>query len=219
MADTLDIACSECKKQMKVPAELAGRTIRCKACGHAFVVKAAKAGKAAAAKGSAAKAAAPKGSPPKDDAPKPPAKKVYSESEADPNPYVVTDLDLTPRCPYCTHEMEEGDILCLNCGYNTQTRLRASTTKTIEHTPLDWFLWLTPPILCIFLIFALIGFDLFICLGLKSAVQDQWYWFVAYGGCQLWIVIITLFVMFFAARFTIKRLIFHTRPPEKIKKK
>src|SRR5437899_3079252 len=136
MADTIDIACSECKKQMKVPADLAGRTIRCKACGHAFVVKAAqtaiKAGKAAAPKGAVAKGAAPKGGKPKAEAAKPdPKKKVYSESEADPNPYEVTELDLTPRCPYCTTELEEGAILCLKCGYNTVTRLHATTTKTI----------------------------------------------------------------------------------------
>jgi DNA-directed RNA polymerase subunit RPC12/RpoP len=218
MADTIDIACSECKKQMKVPADLAGRTIRCKACGHAFVVKAAKA-PAKAAKATAAKKPAPKGSPAKDDAPKPPAQKVYSESEVDPNPYVVTDLDLTPRCPYCTHEMEEGDIVCLACGYNTETRIRASTTKTVENTGMDWFLWLLPPILCIFTIFGLIGFDLWICLYLKAAVENEWYWFVAYGGVRLWIVIFSLFFMFFAARFAFKRLVFHLRPPERVKKK
>jgi DNA-directed RNA polymerase subunit RPC12/RpoP len=218
MADTLDIACSECKKEMKVPADLAGRTIRCKACGHAFVVKAA--GKPAkAAKAAAAKAPAPKAAAPKGGAPKPPAQKVYSESEADPNPYVVTDLDLTPRCPYCTNEMEESDIVCLNCGYNTETRIRAATKKTVENTGLDWFLWYLTPALCIFTIFALIGFDLWICLYLKAAVENEWYWFVAYGGVRLWIVIFSLFFMFFCARFAIKRFIFHPRPPERVKKK
>ena len=108
---------------MKVPVNLAGRTIRCKACGHAFVVKAP--AKAQAPKAPPAKGPAPKGIKPKAEPPKPdPKEKVYSESEADPNPYEVTDLDLTPRCPYCTHEMEEGEILCLNCGYNTATRLK-----------------------------------------------------------------------------------------------
>jgi DNA-directed RNA polymerase subunit RPC12/RpoP len=42
MAIQIDIVCPECQKQMKAPEELQGKKIRCKECGHVFVVTARK---------------------------------------------------------------------------------------------------------------------------------------------------------------------------------
>jgi DNA-directed RNA polymerase subunit RPC12/RpoP len=42
MAIQIDIVCPECHKQMKAPGELQGKKIRCKECGHVFVVAAPK---------------------------------------------------------------------------------------------------------------------------------------------------------------------------------
>jgi predicted Zn finger-like uncharacterized protein len=73
MAATLDVSCPECKKQIRVPAEIRGKKIRCKACGHTFVagaVPAAKTNPAARAPAAQAKPAAAKTAaapPPEDD--------------------------------------------------------------------------------------------------------------------------------------------------------
>src|SRR5262249_35328875 len=40
MADTISISCPDCKKQMKAPAHLEGKKVRCKECGATFAVKA-----------------------------------------------------------------------------------------------------------------------------------------------------------------------------------
>jgi predicted Zn finger-like uncharacterized protein len=219
------ITCPECDKQINAPDHLAGKKIRCKDCGHVFVVpaavkaaatKAKPAAKPAPKKGPAAEAAKAKAKP---KAPSPAAKPA-DDDEDDPNPYGVTELDLTPRCPHCAGEMEDEEaVVCLHCGYNTHTRLHHGTTKTIEHTFWDWFLWLLPGIACVLFIGALIGEDIWYVRYLPDAIKDQWYGFLGWGGFQLWNVIISLFMMFFAGRFAIKRLILHPRPPEKIKEK
>jgi DNA-directed RNA polymerase subunit RPC12/RpoP len=40
MATTIAVSCPECHKQIKAPPDLQGKKIRCKACGHVFLVKA-----------------------------------------------------------------------------------------------------------------------------------------------------------------------------------
>ena len=62
MATTIVISCPECDKQIKAPAELEGKKIRCKGCGHTFVVRASAA--AGDGDGPAAKPAKKKPAPP-----------------------------------------------------------------------------------------------------------------------------------------------------------
>src|SRR5437763_110466 len=72
----------------------------------------------------------------------PPPRPKSGDEEDDPNPYDVTDLDLTPRCPHCAGEMESRDaVVCLHCGYNVQTREKAQTVKTIKNTFAEWVVW------------------------------------------------------------------------------
>ena len=80
MAATLDISCPHCAKAFKVPAELAGKTIRCKGCQQTFPVGGAKAGKPATAKPAKPAKAAPPADviPFKDDEP---AKKPAVEED------------------------------------------------------------------------------------------------------------------------------------------
>src|SRR5437867_6115595 len=63
MAATIDVACPECKKQMKAPAEMRGKKVKCKACGHTFTVAGAAAPPSPAARGAPGKKATTAGKP------------------------------------------------------------------------------------------------------------------------------------------------------------
>src|SRR5262249_5138775 len=133
---------------------------------------------------------------------KPAAKKAAAPAkpaeEDDANPYGVTQESLAPRCPHCAAELEDGEaVICLNCGYNTKTRFRHETTKTIEHNGLDWTLWLAPPIFCVFLFFGLIGCIVFLWTGLTPIIEenkDAWWAFAPRAG-ELWGTIFCLAIM------------------------
>ncbi len=232
MAATLAVSCPNCKAEIKVPTELAGKTIRCKKCGTTFPVKASPAAKSSPAKpaktaGKTAPAApaktaaktAPakaKPAPPPEKAAPVPARDASDFEEGAPNPYGVTTLDLTPRCPHCAHEMESADaILCLNCGYNTMTRQHMGIKKTIARTPTERIVWLIPGILAVVAILAIIGGDLAFWFGIKDPWQNpnedpNTYWL----GIKVWVIIISCGIMYFLTRFAIRRLILHPKPPE-----
>jgi DNA-directed RNA polymerase subunit M/transcription elongation factor TFIIS len=195
MAATITITCPECDKQIKAPAEVVGKKVRCKACGHVFPVKApgAPAAKAAAA----------------------PPPKPHDEDDEGSDPYGVSDLKLTARCPNCAYEMEsEESVICLHCGYNTQSRLQARLKKTHDVTGLDYFLWLLPGISCIIGIILLIVWDIWFCTEIEDLVKDEWYEFVGAAAVRLWQTIGSIFIMFGLLMFAIKRLIFNYTPPE-----
>lgn len=201
MAEPIVVSCPECEKQMKAPPDAEGKKVRCRACGHTFTVKAPR-----------AKAAPAKAAP----APKPPQQDLV----ADHNPYGVTDVDLTPRCPHCAGEMEEGDVVCLHCGYNTMTRERAATRKVYERTGGDYFLWLLPGIACVLADLLLIAFILFLLIGpLKGIAErnEEAWWNFGIGAMRVWGTVISLFCVFFATRFAVKRLILNPVPPERDK--
>ncbi len=193
MANPIVTSCPECKKQMKAPAELGGKKVRCKGCGHAFTLP--------------APAAAPK----------------PAVIEADDSPYGVKKDDLdVPRCPHCAKELESDEVvICVNCGYNMKTRQRVGSKKVIETTPGEHFQWLLPGIGCVVGIVVLIGFDLWFCLpnwslGFRKYhdAYGDWDWLDT-NGVRLWVVIGTLAVMFFLAKFAFDRLILHPNPPER----
>jgi hypothetical protein len=112
-------------------------------------------------------------------------------------------------------------VICLECGYNTVERTRITkVVKTIEHDFWDWFLWLLPGGICAVVVFGLIIFDILYCLLAATWFdrENTWYgWFLCLYGVKIWVVISSLFGIFYAGRFAIKRLIFNYRPPEKFK--
>jgi DNA-directed RNA polymerase subunit RPC12/RpoP len=204
MSTTLAIACPECDKQLNIRAELEGKKVRCKDCGHTFIVKAPPVKKPPA---------------PKKTAPPPPKQgKEAAEDEYDnPNPYGVTAMELGHRCPHCAEEFESEDaIICVNCGYNIETREHLKTVKTFEKTGGDQFMWLLPGILSVVAIFVLIGVDIIWCFFLPDWVEDTGFPFeyLGYAPVVLWAVIASLFLMFFAGRFAVKRLIINPTAPE-----
>lgn len=249
MAATIVISCPQCKKQMKVPAELQGKKVRCKECGTTFPVKAAvkseaakaNPGKPAAAKSANAKpAAAPAKKPyqePQDDGPvtysfqgddyvpppekkeeKPALKKKGGPDELDSNPYGVTEMDLTPRCPHCAKELDSEDaVICLHCGYNTQTRQSARTKRVLDQTFVDYLLWLGPGILCIFGIAALLGADYWFVWGLADTWKelDETSGTQSFsGGLKFWFVCMSVWGIWKQIRFAFNRLVMNPKPPE-----
>jgi hypothetical protein len=193
MASTIVVSCPECNKQIKAPADLVGKRVRCKACGHAFAVPAAP-----------AQAPAPK-----------PAKPPDQEDEEG-GAYHVTTAELKPFCPVCAHELESEDaVICLNCGFNMRTRQRVGFKKTHDITMHDRVIWLLPGFVCIAVIVALIVIDLLYFMW-QPDEKAGWAW-LAYGGFKTWGIIISLFFMFFAGRFAFKRVVLNPEPPEKEK--
>jgi hypothetical protein len=198
MATAITVTCPECDRTMKVPAEARGKKVRCKGCQHVFPIPG---GPDQPAK--QAKPPRPAARPADDD-----------DDEGDGKPYGVTTLDLASRCPTCANEIEEGSKVCLHCGYDTVTRTYHRTRKVLDTTGGDVFLWLLPGVLCVFAIFGLIGLDIWYCMSMKDLVKDEWYDFIASQGCCMWLCIASLFGMFYAGRFALKRLVFDNKPPE-----
>jgi hypothetical protein len=213
MATTIAVSCPKCEKQIKAPAELAGKKIRCKECLYVFVVKAPPAAKTApkggkpTAAGKNATADAAKAAAPADD------------DEEGSTPYDVTHQSMLPHCAYCAKEMEsEEQVVCLHCGYNHRTRERVGTRKTYDTTGGDYFKWLLPGILCAIGTLILIGcIIMFWTLFRRLEVDyDPEWWSIFFGlWARLWGTVICLFIGFFLTRFAVKRLILHPTPPER----
>jgi DNA-directed RNA polymerase subunit M/transcription elongation factor TFIIS len=209
---TLITSCPACKKQIKIPADVEGKKIKCKGCGTVFV-----------AVSTAVKPESPTAKPK-------PAGDVYKamddDDDGDGKPYDVTSLDQAPRCPFCTEELEEGAIVCLNCGYNTETRQRAATRRVKDPTGAEWFWWLLPSILCILLFFTCFGELINIVLGYfllreerEAQIKETWGDFESFGrSCSncwiLWLSIFCIWIMWLTGKYAFKRLVYHFRPPE-----
>jgi hypothetical protein len=218
---TIAISCPKCEKQIKLPAELEGKKIKCKECLHIFTVKAppgaAKAGAKPADKGAKAGKAADK----KDKAAAAPA--ADDDDEGDGKSYGVTEESFLPRCAYCAKEMEsEEQVVCLHCGYNHRTRERHLPKKTYDTSGGQQFVWLLPGILCVVGDLILIG-----CIvvfwavfpGLESDHKDDW-WSIFFGlWARIWGTVILLFVGFWLTKFAVKRLILNPHAPEREKLK
>jgi hypothetical protein len=218
VATSIIISCPQCHKQSKAPAEVLGKKIKCKACGHIF-----------AAGEPTGKASPPKaGKKGKKDEPERLEVKSFAqqmieeEFKDDSNPYDVTNTDLRPRCPHCAMAMEEGDVICLGCGYNTQTRIHGVTVRVMGATIFERILWLLPGIGCVLAVFGLIALIFYLWIGLLNdarANQDSWlFWFFGNFPTQVYGTVLCLFAIWFAGYFAVRRLIFHPHPPEKIKR-
>lgn len=134
--------------------------------------------------------------------------------------YALNDIELTPRCLHCAKELENEDaIVCLNCGYNSQTRQHIRTTRTYEHTGNDKFLWLLPGIICAVLVLVFIGVPVVLWLTLPTPTGDSgepwWYYWIK--AMQWWGTIFSLVAIWLLGKFAVKRLILHPDPPEIVK--
>jgi DNA-directed RNA polymerase subunit RPC12/RpoP len=209
MATTILIVCPECGKQIKAPDNVIGKRVRCKFCQAAFV--------ASKGAGQAAKPPAGKSAKPPAGKPAKPSKPAVDEDEDDSNPYGMTEVSLAPRCPDCANEVEEDQIVCLNCGYNMQTREKPKLVKTYHNTAGDQFMWLLPGIICVQAIIVVIIFNVWYLMKINDLIGEDDSWYLTMwrsGGIKLWVVIISLFILFFTGKFAIKRLIINYAKPE-----
>ena len=226
MPRAITIECPDCDKQVKAPADILGKKIRCKACGAAFTAREVEDAdeveevEEAPRKKPAAKKPAPK------PAPKPePAKKPSNDDEAedDGKAYGLGDHVEGHRCPDCAQEMvDEEAIICVYCGYNTVTRERSRTKKTIETTGGDVFWWLLPGILSALGAILLITWICIHWFALESWLggpkNEEWYMFITHLSMKLWFTVPELFLLYSAIHFAIMRLAIHYQPPELEKK-
>jgi hypothetical protein len=216
MATPILIVCPKCGKQIKAPEDALGKKVRCKFCQAAFVASTGgpkTPGRSPAERGNEGKKSA---KPPADKAAAKPAKPdLDDEDDDDPNPYRLVDVSLAPRCPDCANEIDEGQVVCLHCGYNLRTREKAKTRKVYDLTFGQHFLWLLPGIACAITVFSLIGFNVWYLMKINDLVSDDWYsamW--SHHGIKTWVVIMSLGMLWLAGKFAVKRLILHPKPPE-----
>jgi hypothetical protein len=218
---TVNLSCPNCSQQIRAPQTVLGKQVRCKSCGDVFTAR----GAPAPAKGKPGKPTAAQAK-----------KKSDDEEWGDQNPYIVTDLDLTPRCPHCAGEMEEGDVICLHCGYNVQTRVKAQTLKVVKTTFLEWVVHLAPGILFFLLLFPLAASHIYLWgayrdvtfmptlpLELSSQITidiektgkdvDGWLW------ARIWGSVIAAGLMYLFGYMAFRRLVMNPKPPMKIKNK
>src|SRR5262249_11257749 len=120
------ITCPACTKKFKTKEGLEGKRIKCPLCATPFVVPAVT---------EQAKAGAAKGKP--GDAPGTMKQQRVTWNAEDDNsdPYKLGEFDIRPRCPNCANLMESKEaVICLFCGYNTQTREWGKTVKAMSIT-------------------------------------------------------------------------------------
>jgi hypothetical protein len=255
IVSTIVVACPNCKKHLKGPAEIQGKKVRCKACGHSFTVPQSKKGPKPEAKpspspkanapqkvpASATKAAPPAEAPaspgkpehppssdrialkptdsvnlpPGSNPAKDPAKDSMVSSSVN-RPYNLNEAHQgAKRCPQCAFEMEEEAIICLQCGFNTETRTRLAVVKTYETTPADRAAWLLPGIICALVAVGMVGAIAFIWLLLKRVAQDAWW---SHFSIQIYATVFAAFVGWYSGKFAYRRLVKEPVPPEKIKR-
>lgn len=192
MAGALTVTCGECKKVMQVPAVLAGKRIRCRGCNATLTVN-----KPAAPKAVAVKENLKPG-------------EAYEQASA----YGLHKLDEQVRCAFCAGDMDDGQVVCLKCGYNMQTRERHGVKVLHVQSGSDYFLWHLPSGLCVLVVMLCIAAIAIIWTGAPDLggfwgeYIQQWRWGAVYSSAFL------AFIIFISGRFAIKRIIYNPHPPE-----
>lgn len=205
------ITCPACTKKFKGKEGLEGKRIKCPLCATPFVVTAeqVKAGAAAQAKGGA-----PAGGQAKPDMAK--HQRVSWNKEDDDNRgYKLGEFDLRPRCPNCANLMEsEEAVVCVFCGYNTQTRTWGKTIKTTGITGGQHFVYLLPGLIFLFLLITSIVGLLYFCLELPPLVVGTWAWFFDHESMRMWIIGLSLAFMYAFGWLAVRRLMLNPKPKE-----
>jgi DNA-directed RNA polymerase subunit RPC12/RpoP len=208
------VTCPECAKKFKPKADVQGKKIKCPFCAHPFVVPAAK--EAKSEKDKKAKAVPAKNGKAKPaDAPVAAKSQAEQDPDDDVDPYGVKHIELVPRCPNCTEEMEnEHATICLHCGYNTLTRQWGKTEKTVGLTFERHLTYLLPAIGSFTFSICAIIFMLYYTIVSPYDVEGTMMSFTNSEAIRMWSTLAMLFVIWVAGMFCFKKFIEKPKPDE-----
>jgi hypothetical protein len=237
MADTTPIPCPECGKVFNVPENVLGKKIKCKECGTAFAADPPKKTVKPSKPGGTVKAKKEEPKPPPKEEPKKPAARYADEDdEGDggvaPKPLgVVDEGEDVPRCPHCAKELEPPDaVVCIHCGFNNLTRMKAESKKVWAPDATDWMNHLAPGIGALAITITLIVLNVICIMNMEewmtgSALQlddkgadGKIKFLVKPGAFMALILAATVMPMIKLGRFAFKRLAIEYTPVEQVKK-
>ncbi|MCI0702426.1 MAG: zinc-ribbon domain-containing protein [Planctomycetia bacterium] len=244
MSAIVEIPCPSCEEPLRVPETVFGKKIKCKHCGHMFVVEVLDDDEEPKPKKGAVKPSKPGGSakPKAKEEPKPepaptptPPKKPYEDDDdegANPNPFGVVDAgEDIPRCPHCAKELDPPDaVICIHCGFNNVTRTKVESKKVWAPDATDWMSHLGPGIAALLAAIGLIVLDVICWVNMsdwltgtflekdEKDAAGQTAFYVKPGAFIALIIAITIMPIIGFARFAIKRLAIEYTPTEKVKK-
>lgn len=224
---TTNVTCSRCKKSYWVPPVLQGKKIKCKQCGQTIPipmqVQVAQATGSKKAKPAVttpvAAVEAEKKPEPATPATSAEAGKGQSAQEWGPiTSYQLTGTKDPARCPHCAHEMEEGEIVCLNCGYNTVTRERLPNLVLEPNTGQDYFIHLAPGFGALFMCLLSIFWAQMIFTHTPYLAFLDWSFYDSDNkAIPVYMFMFLLLDIWGFGFFAVKRLIFNYTPPDRIK--
>jgi hypothetical protein len=201
----IQITCPECGNQRGVPDDLVGKKIKCKKCQSVFTVKA-----------PAAKPAPKPPAKPAKPAAKPASAIPIKDEEDDPNPYKMREENLAARCPFCADLLDPPDAkICLHCGYDMTSRKRVEKKIVYETTFVDYLVWHLSTIACFLIVVAVVAVVVVIFINSSDWFEND---FIPVGAFNTWIIIMALFVCWFAGRFVFRKIVWRLHPPEHEKK-
>jgi hypothetical protein len=205
------ITCPACTKKFKGKEGIGGKKIKCPLCSTPFVVPADGQVKAGG-KDAAIQA--------KKDAPMTKAQQrvSWNKEDDDHRPYKLGEFDESPRCPNCANPLEHAkQIICLTCGYNTQTRAWGETVRTTSVTFGQHVAHLLPGLFfLLMLILFTIGILLF-SLALPALVQGTWADFLDHESTRMWIILFLMMFMWAFGTLAFRRLVLNPKPKERVK--
>src|SRR5262249_49535755 len=130
--------------------------------------------KKAAVKPSKPGGGAVKTKPTEEPKPAPAPKKPFDDDDddegANANPIEMVDAgEDIPRCPHCAKDLEPPDaILCVHCGFNTVTRVKADSKKVWAPDASDWMTHLAPGIIALLIAIGLIVLNVLSILNMRD---------------------------------------------------
>jgi hypothetical protein len=221
------ITCPACTKKFKGKEGLEGKRIKCPLCATPFVVPggAAEQVKAGAPEPKVKKSGGDlpiklqeeEGTAPA--AQKPQQRVTWDAADDNKDPYKLGDFDLRSRCPNCANLMASEDaVICVFCGYNTQTREWGQTVKAVAVTPGQHFLHLLPGLIFALMLVIFTYGLLFFCLELPRFVLGvSWAEWLDHESVRMWIIGISLAFMWAFATIAYRRLLINPKPKEREK--
>ncbi len=127
-------------------------------------------------------------------------------------------------------ELDPPDaIVCIHCGFNNRTRLKAETKKVWAPDAMDWITHLAPGILALLICIGLIVLNIFSIMNMRSWLEGTFLemdevdaagrkrFFIHPGFFIFVIAFISLGIFVPSLRFAFRRLVVEYYPPERLK--